>query len=247
MRYPKMILFDYGHTLIHETDSSALCGTQALMPYVTENPEHYSPEEICAVSDRLSSEIMLPVRASGLDIHNLNFQRLLYEYLEIKFSCTPEEIEEIFIDHAFPAEPMPGAQEMISELNRRGIRTGVISNTSFSGSVLHARLNRLLPENRFEFIMTSSEYIYRKPSKLLFALALKKAHLCASDVWFCGDDVEADVMGAAGVGIYPVWYDNPLACTYRSQAHSLPQGMDCFHIHDWAELTARLEYLQKTE
>jgi len=30
----------------------------------------------------------------------------------------------------------------------------------------------------------------------------------AHDVWFCGDHPQKDVEGAAGAGLYPVWYDN---------------------------------------
>ena len=45
----------------------------------------------------------------------------------------------------------------------------------------------------------SCEYVFRKPNPLLFELALKKAGLPASDVWFCGDNMTArideDVLG----------------------------------------------------
>ena len=243
MQCPKMILFDYGHTLIHEEEAGTLCGTRALMPHITKNPNHYTAEQIASYASRLYETVGAPVRAAGLDFHNLIYQRLLYESLEIEFSCTPEEAETIFWDNTYPGKPMPGAQELIRLLNSHGIRSGVISNMAFSGSGLRARLDRLLPENRFEFVLTSSEYLFRKPNKLLFELALKKAQLDATEVWFCGDNVEADVLGAAGAGLYPVWYESSLPCSYREKGQRLPAGCDCLHIHDWAELAALLRGL----
>lgn len=243
MQCPKMILLDYGHTLIYEEEAGTLCGTRALMPYITKNPNHYTAEQIAAYASQLYEAVGTPVRAAGLDFHNLIYQRLLYESLEVEFSSAPEEVETIFWDNTYPGKPMPGAQELITFLNSRGIRSGVISNMAFSGNSLRARLNRLLPENRFEFVLTSSEYLLRKPNKLLFALALKKAQLDASEVWFCGDNVDADVLGAAGAGLYPVWYESALTCSYREKDQQLPVGCDCLHIHDWSELTTLLRRL----
>ena len=48
------------------------------------------------------------------------------------------------------------------------------------------RINRLLPKNNFEFIITSSNYIFRKPHKRLFDLALEKAGLRPEEVWYIG-------------------------------------------------------------
>ena len=43
-------------------------------------------------------------------------------------------------------------------LKNKGIRTGLISNISYASSVVAERINRLLPENAFEFIITSSNF-----------------------------------------------------------------------------------------
>lgn len=53
----------------------------------------------------------------------------------------------------------------------------MISNICYAPSVVAQRINRLLPENTFELILTSSNYIFRKPHKRLFDLALEKADL----------------------------------------------------------------------
>ncbi len=46
MNYPKMILFDYGHTLLYEPDWDSARGNAALMNYVTNNPNNCTLDDI---------------------------------------------------------------------------------------------------------------------------------------------------------------------------------------------------------
>ena len=46
MKYPKMIMFDYGHTLLWEPGWDPDNGTRELLKYVTKNPAGYSFEDI---------------------------------------------------------------------------------------------------------------------------------------------------------------------------------------------------------
>jgi len=84
--------------------------------------------------------------------------------------------------------------------------------------------------------LASSEYMFRKPSPKLFELALKKAGLNASDVWFCGDNIRADIEGSAAVGMFPVWYeDKEMENPWRGLNEGKPFCAH-LHIHDWLEL-----------
>ena len=83
--------------------------------------------------------------------------------------------------------------------------------------------------------MTSSDYLVRKPNRLLFDIALKKAGLQADEVWYCGDNPTADVEGASQVGIYPIWYS--------TSTDSVPE-CEHTHIHEWQELIDLLEQLK---
>lgn len=64
----------------------------------------------------------------------------------------------------------------------------------------------MIPTNHFEFVIASSEYLYRKPNRRIFELALEKAELSASEVWYIGDQYECDIVGARNAGLFPVWY-----------------------------------------
>lgn len=233
---PKMILFDYGHTLLYESRFDDTLGYEALMPYITKNENALTAEEIASFANKLFMDIGKLSRDHGIEIHDHMFQRLLFEYLEIEFSLSQNELDRLFWDSAAPGEPMPNTNKMIAYINGRGIRSGVISNISFSEDTLTDRINRLLPENQFEFIMASSEYVYRKPNKMLFEVALKKAHLRSEEVWYCGDNVQFDIIGAASAGILPVWYQSNLECPYRKGIKDEEPDLKHLHIYDWEEL-----------
>lgn len=140
---------------------------------------------------------------------------------------------------------MPGADKMLDYINKNGIRSAVISNLLWSGAALTERLNRLLPENQFEFVMTSSDYFMRKPNRILFDIALQKAGVCADEVWYCGDNPQADIEGASQVGIYPVWYDNDTEKDYKDRSTGYVPECEHLHIHEWNEMIDLLERIKK--
>jgi len=238
-----MILFDYGHTLIGEPGFDSVRGTAAVMRRAVKNPRNLTPEQVQQFADELFFGVYRQARDLGLEPHNWQFSRLLYEFLRIEFDAPLAEIEQIFWDSAAPGIAMPYVDEALAYLRRRGIRTGVISNIGFSGSALTARLNRLLPEHSWEFVIASSEYLLRKPARMLFELALRKADLCAGDVWFCGDSPVADIAGAASAEIFPVWYENVTMENLWKEKGGVAPTVEHLHIHDWQELITALERL----
>lgn len=243
MKLPEMIIFDFGHTLIYEAGFDGVRGTKALLEYATSNKHNLSAEEISNFSNKLFERIGKDARDNGLEIHNHVFQKLLYEYLEITIPLSKIEIERKFWDNAAPASLMPNADKMIDYINNKGIRSGVISNISFSGDSLANRINSLLPNNNFELILASSEYAFRKPSPIIFELALKRASLQPNQVWYCGDNVYADINGASSVGIFPVWYQSHLKCSYHKDENNIAPKCKHLHIYDWMELVGVLENL----
>ena len=237
-----MILFDYGNTILHEPGYSTLNGERALARHYRRNKNNLTPEEVNAFSEGLFQEL-LAVKHMNLDFHERQFQRLLYEYLEIELDIPYADAERIFWDNASFGAVMPGADRVLDYIKSRGIRSGVISNLSFSGAALAERINRLLPDNAFEFVLASSEYILRKPDRRLFELALKKAGLAADQVWFCGDTIKADIRGASGAGIFPVWYENLEIENPWSHNEGLSPECEHLHIHQWDALIEVLEGL----
>ncbi len=245
MLFPKMILFDYGHTLLCEPDYDTLRATKALFHFIKKNKNHHMPEEVQACAQQFWKNLREPAVRQELELSQISFMRLLYEYLEIEFSVSWEEAEKIFWEHTTNPKIMPGAEQMLKILQELSIRTGVISNISFSGKLLAERMNRFFPGNQFEFILASSDYGVRKPCRYLFDIALKKAELSASQTWFCGDNPTADIEGALQTGIFPVWYENHSEKNFFADTSGrIPEG-NYLHICEWKEMTAILDRLNR--
>ncbi len=208
MTRPEMVLFDYGHTLCYEPDWDYERGDRALLRYAVKNPKSCTVEDIRREVKAVFGEIGRVRDELGYDIPCVTGNRLVYDRLGLVFSLTPLEIETVFWTAACPGAVMPGANSLIRYLNETGVRTAVLSNNGWSGEALKERLDRLLPENRFEFVLSSADYMIRKPDPRLFEIALLKAGLMADKVWYCGDSFRADVLGARGAGIFPVWYED---------------------------------------
>ncbi|MBQ7714347.1 MAG: HAD family hydrolase [Clostridia bacterium] len=242
MKYPKMIMFDYGHTLLWEPVWDAERGNRELLKYMTKNPGGYTFEEIRKRAKVIFDEHIMSVRELGLDISGRVGDRILYEMLGIEFSLTPLEMETVFWGGASYGATMPGAAEMLDYINSKGIRSAVISNLMWSGEALKIRLDRLLPNNRFEFVMTSSDYLFRKPNKYLFDIAIRKSGLSPDEIWYCGDDPISDVEGSYAAGLFPVWYENGTD-DREGLEKKAPPLVDHLHITEWQELTDLLDGL----
>jgi putative hydrolase of the HAD superfamily len=234
MKIPKMIIFDYGHTLVHEEKWNGAAGERAVLEYSVSNKNNLTAEQISCFADKIYSDIAN--MRMNIEFHQHKFQKLVYEHLQIEIDLSPERLEEIYWDNAAPANAMPYIAETLDFLFDNNIRTGVISNISFSGGALHNRIKKVLPNNNFEFIIASSEYIFRKPEKTIFDIALIKANLKAKDVWYCGDSIDFDVIGASQAGIFPVLYESEIECWYRERGNQCVPDCEYLHIKDWREL-----------
>ncbi len=239
MQKPKMILFDYGHTLIYGPEFVPMRGTEELMKHIRKNPYGHTLEDIRNLTEKLWTDHFETVRRLGYEASVQTSDRIVFESLGIELDLTPLEAEIVFWNAASPGFLMPGADRMIEYLNRTGIRSGVISNLIFSGGALKDRIDRFLPGHRFEFILSSCDYFFRKPHPYMFHVAIAKAGLSPSEIWYCGDNPAFDAAGAHGAGIFPVWFDSDVDKKTEKQAP------ECEHLHirEWNELTDLLDRL----
>ena len=233
MKTPKMILFDYGQTLVAESKFDGVRGTAAVLQHAVRNKYNLSAEQVQARANEINQEFgrFDPEKRHlfQIEIPNTMFTPYLYESLGIEIALTNAEIDTVFWDAAAPGSATESVEDFLKFLKNREIRTGVISNISYAPSVVAARINRLLPENAFEFILTSSNYIFRKPHRRIFDLALEKAALRPDEVWYIGDQYECDVKGALNAGLYPVWYIGAIDLPYREDRSILT-------VTDWDAL-----------
>lgn len=232
LKKPKMIWFDYGQTLVNEK-FEGVKGTEAVLNYAVENKYSLSAAQVQAEADKINQELgrFDPAKRHlfQVEVPNHMFTAYLYESLGIRLSLAPEEIDRVFWDAAAPGTPTEGIESFLEYLYQNEIRTGVLSNIAYAGSVVGDRINRLLPKHHFEFVIATSEYLYRKPHKRIFDLILEKSELSADEVWYIGDQYECDIVGAKNAGLFPIWY--------RGAVDTPPvEKGDVLTIADWARL-----------
>ncbi len=237
MKKPEMIIFDYGQTLACEPGFDLRHGYRAIFEYVKENPNHITGDELYEASEGLFKEFE-QCRKLGFEVHQQCALSCAFERHGLSFSVEMNKLEQVLWDNTSLGITMPYIEELLKYLDETGIRTGVISNIGWSGEALTQRLNRLFPENKFEFIIASSEYVVRKPDKRLFEIAVQKAGISAEQIWYCGDSIKYDVRGAYGAGILPVLYEGERQSpdpypTYNSEEKV---DFDYLKVNNWLEL-----------
>lgn len=238
---PAMILFDYGQTLVHERCYDARRGAEALLSAAARNPRGVTAGELVKLMEEVERDILAEFRIPSrgllpLELPGSAMLRYELQAMGLEFTQSVSELEWIFWDAATPAEAAEYAPELLECLREKGIASGVVSNMVNTGDTLRRRLDLLLPENDFSFVLSSCDYVFRKPHGRLFSLAQRLAGVPAEKIWFCGDNLRCDIFGARGAGMRPFWYTR-----YRREAaEELPADF-LTEITDWRQMIQILE------
>jgi putative hydrolase of the HAD superfamily len=234
MQRPAGVIFDLGGTVLHQEWLSLVAGSKKVLEFAEITPD-LTPEEIQLVADEINVEVNRIRDESMVEFGTQSFQRLLYEHLDISFSIGFPEMEREFWNAAVVYSPSEGIFDVLDLLDKHQIRTGILSNSSFTGVVLEEELAKHNLAHRFSFLISSIDYGFRKPHKRLFQVAVRKMNLEPQDIWFVGDKLEYDIRGAIDSGLYPVWY-NP---------ENKPGEIDGEYlvVRNWQEFREKIESL----
>jgi len=149
-------------------------------------------------------------RAPGKNVHGFwpVYYEPFYRYLGLSGNAVETAIANTKavndIDPGIWRIPVDGFGDVMDELDRRGIVTGIISN---SDGRLDRRMRRIGIRDRFSFLIDSWDVAVSKPDPRIFQEALKCAPLPPESVIYVGDYYEVDVVGARGVGMHPALFD----------------------------------------
>jgi putative hydrolase of the HAD superfamily len=136
-------------------------------------------------------------------------------------------LEQVLID-ALEFTPFADTVPALEALRARGLTLVVVSNWDVS---LHEMLDRTGLRPLVDGAIASAELGVAKPDPAPFEAALALAGVAPAEAWHAGDDVAADVDGAAALGITPVLVD-------RDGELTAPDGVAV--VSDLGELVARL-------
>jgi REG-2-like HAD superfamily hydrolase len=112
----------------------------------------------------------------------------------------------------------PDAYPALAALKDRGLTVGAVSNWVWN---LPELLHALDLVRHFDFIAASARIGFEKPHPRIFEWALEQAKVAPHEVVHVGDHVDADVLGARGVGIEGVLIDR----NRRYAADEVPDGV----------------------
>ena len=234
---PKMVLFDYWYTLDHG-DFNKIRGHEAVLrECVSSNRKNWTAGQVYEQEHKIVTEYFSHIPERIIEFPARTILKMVYEYMEIEVSKPYDVCEKVFQQNAMEGCPTENIKYLLEYLNKNGIRTGVISNLQASGERLTDYINGLIPDNRFEFVLVSSEYALQKPNPFMFEIAIKKSGLSPDEIWFCGDNPVLDIMGSDNVGMRPVWYTG---CIDDRRQVETPT-CDCLKISNWRELVDIIE------
>lgn len=98
--------------------------------------------------------------------------------------------------------PYPESDEVLSELERRGLGPHIISNNT---DLLPETLRNIGWAGRLASVTYSQEAGAEKPDPRIFRRALERAHASPHEAVHVGDSWSADVLGATRSGLRAIW------------------------------------------
>lgn len=207
MAKARVIVFDLFETLLHDIKFDFNLGLSYLHENIlskdTEKAEflNYASTYWKDLYDKRSEDnTELAFEDELLDFKNKYGFKVNYSLEEITLNCAlVMNTTELFNDTIFTLE----------QLKLLGIPVYLLSNSIFKKNVMKKFINQYDLEKYFVNIHFSADYKIRKPHKDLFKIVfddIKKydSSIEMEQVYFVGDNYEADVLGAENFGFTPV-------------------------------------------
>jgi HAD superfamily hydrolase (TIGR01662 family) len=225
----KVILFDFGSTLIYSKDPWPPIYEQADQALVRVLQQAGVPLEIKAFSSEFETFLDSYYADRGTSpIEKTTFSSL-HELLQQKgFQDIPASVERAALDAMYSITQQNWYLETdtistLKTLQGQGYRLGMISNTSDDKNVQQL-LDRWELRQFFDTIITSAHCGIRKPDRRIFQLALDHFGVPVEQVAMVGDSLEADVLGANQMGIYSIWITRRVQLPEEGELTIQPQA-----------------------
>ncbi len=248
MYTPKAIGFDLFNTLITIHPQALTEAHQKLVDVLHEEGIPVEAEPFGLAYVEAAKRFLQEAHKDGRETHNRYWIAAALE--DNGYSLDPEDariarVVEAYFSTFYPhCRLVPGTMEMLGQL-AGNYRLGLLSNFTHSPAVLKI-IDTLELAPFFQTVLVSGELGYRKPHPSVFERLVDELGVPAGEIFFVGDDIEADVYGAREAGLQPVLTtcvaDEDLP---RAQPPRVPSRTDCPpevpRISCWQELLSLLE------
>jgi putative hydrolase of the HAD superfamily len=102
-------------------------------------------------------------------------------------------------------EPLPDAVDTVRWFRDAGCRLALLTNGA--GTAQRTKIARFGLATLFDAILVEGELGFGKPDERVYAMALDRLGVNASDAWMVGDNLEWDVAAPQRLGLTAVWID----------------------------------------
>ncbi len=136
-----------------------------------------------------------------------------------------DELFEVFRHGAWKL--FPETHSVLTSLERRGFKLGLISN--FDTRVYDV-CHRLGIYRYFKSFVISSEAGFAKPSPQIFEIALKEQRVSAEQSLHIGDSIEHDILGARALGMHALLLDREGEYDHRDDVRKIKDLRGVFQI-----------------
>jgi HAD superfamily hydrolase (TIGR01509 family) len=153
------------------------------------------------------AEVCREFRAEVRDKHAIDREVDLPKWLATRLSLRDDmaTLEDKLWDAIATLVPVPGIEDVLRRLKSDRIPFAAISNAPFCGRILEANLEKYGLRSYFQFVVSSADVGFRKPTAAIFVTALSRLGVKADQTWFIGDTLREDIVGAAKAGLQPIW------------------------------------------
>ncbi len=204
---PELITFDFGDTLV-TSDPPYFARIAMSLNELGFDHTHGQVEAAYHRADFRHAPRILELAPFDNDTYMRTFSEVLLQELNIPDDREKiiQELGKVLLAFRPQRVLMPGARELLKELQRRGIRLGIISNND--GRTLK-KCEDVGIAGYFKFILDSTLEAMMKPDPRFFRLAIDKAGVNPERALHVGDLWGSDVLGAHNAGLWAVWLKNP--------------------------------------
>ena len=197
----KWIFFDVGSTLVDETEAY----------------DHRIRDMIAGTNITFKDfdDVRIALARKGLDGNSAAIEHF-------NLSKAPWHKEDEF--------PYKDAHSVLSELQGRGYKLGIIAN-QIEGTA--ERFEKWSLRHFFDVIAASAEIGFAKPDERIFKKALELAGCVAEECVMVGDRLDNDIYPAKKIGMTTVWMKNGLA---QYQKKELGMSVADYQLEKLSEL-----------
>jgi putative hydrolase of the HAD superfamily len=213
------VIFDWGGTLSIWADVDLLDLWQACAERLAPDRAAEVREQLVAVEQRAWDRVLTDQRSSrladmlaeataelGLDVTDAALELAATQYLD---AWTPHVVHD------------PEAAPMLRQLRRRGLRTGLLSNTHWPRAFHEHFLERDGLGELLDVRCYSSELAHTKPHPEAFRAVLDALGVVPEAAVFVGDRPLDDIAGAQGVGMRAVLRPNAAVASNGASADAV--------------------------